>query len=210
MPSFPATIGVILAGGLARRMGGGDKSLLDLGGKTLLAHVAQRLAPQCNDLILNANGDPSRFGDIDFPVVPDSLPGHLGPLAGILAAMAWTAFHHPSAEWIVSVPGDTPFIPEDLVIRLHEACAASRQLIACASSGSRDHFTIGLWPVHLRHDLQHALLHRGLRRMEDWMKDHGLARASWPNEPSDPFLNINTPEDLSRAKALVEQSSNRL
>lgn len=210
MPPFPATIGALLAGGLARRMGGSDKPLLRLGDKTLLAHAVQRLAPQCEALVLNANGDPSRFQASGLPIIPDSLPGHLGPLAGILATMEWVSLHHPSIQWIVSVPGDTPFIPGDLVPRLHEARAASGKPLACASSGNHHHFTIALWPVHLRHDLRRALVQEGLRRVEDWMETHGLVQVSWPIEPFDPFFNINTPDDLNRAKAMVEQPWRRL
>lgn len=210
MPPSPPTLGVILAGGLARRMGGGDKPLLVLHGRMLLEHVSRRLAPQCEGLILNANGDASRFGETGLPVVPDTLPDHPGPLAGILAALEWTARHRPAVEWIVSVPGDTPFVPRDLVHRLHAARAAADQPLACASSGSQPHFAVGLWPVRLRQDLHHAVTARGIRSIRDWAGLHGMAEASWPTEPLDPFFNINTPEDLSRANALVEQDPARL
>ena len=202
-PPVPPTLGVILAGGLARRMGGGDKPLLRLAGRTLLDHVAGRLGPQCSGLILNVNGDPARFGAVHLPVVPDPLPGHPGPLAGILAALDWAAAHRPGLAWVASVPGDTPFIPPDLVLRLHEAREAARLPLACAASGGQLHPAVGLWPVDLRHDLREAVASGGLRSVRDWANRHGMARASWGGEPLDPFFNINTPEDLARAGAWV-------
>ncbi len=207
MTPTPATLGVILAGGLARRMGGADKALLPLQGRTLLMHVAQRLGPQCSRMLLSANGDPTRFEETKLPVAPDSPPGHLGPLAGILAALEWTALHHPSVEWVVSVPVDTPLIPADLVVRLHAARSSARRPIACAASGPREHYSIGLWPVGLRIDLRRALTGRGVRRVEAWARTHGLATASWPIEPFDCFFNINSPGDLDAAKALLSSSS---
>jgi molybdopterin-guanine dinucleotide biosynthesis protein A len=194
----PPTLGVILAGGLARRMGGGDKPLLRLGGRTLLDHVAGRLGPQCSGLILNVNGHPARFGEVRLPVVPDPLPGHPGPLAGILAALDWAAAHRPGIAWVVSAPGDTPFLPPDLVPRLHEARESAGLPLACAASGGQLHPAVGLWPVDLRHDLREAVAAGGLRSVRDWAARHGMAQASWSSEPLDPFFNINTPEDLAR------------
>ncbi|WP_414473433.1 molybdenum cofactor guanylyltransferase MobA [Microvirga sp. M2] len=207
MGPYPATLGVILAGGLARRMGGGDKPLLTLGGRTLLASLEQRLSPQCEGLILNANDDPSRFAETGLPVVPDSVPGRPGPLAGVLAALEWAALHRPFVEWVISVPGDTPFIPADLVSRLHAEREAARQPLACAASGSHDHYAICLWPVALRQDLRHALTLEGVRRMEDWSRKRGLATATWPTEPFDPFFNINTPEELIAAQSFIGRGS---
>ncbi|WP_262028207.1 molybdenum cofactor guanylyltransferase MobA [Microvirga sp. Mcv34] len=205
----PPTLGVVLAGGLSRRMGGGDKVLLTVDGLTLLDHAAQRLAPQCDGLIVNANGDISRFGTSPYPVVPDLIEGHLGPLSGILTALEWTAAHRPGIAWVVSVPGDTPFIPADLVQRLHHARLASAQPLACASSGSRIHFAVGLWPVALQDDLRRALLAEGTRRIRDWAGRHGYAQASWPIEATDPFFNINTPEDLAEAGLSARQEGAR-
>lgn len=184
-------------------MGGGDKPLLELGGRPLLHHVAERLGPQCQVVILNVNGDPARFGEIRFPLAPDPLPGHPGPLAGILAALDWAAAHRPEVTWAVSVPGDTPFLPPDLVPRLHEARAAAGQPLACAASGGQLHPAVGLWPVDLRHDLREAIEARGLRSVREWANRHGMAQASWSSAPLDPFFNINTPEDLARASAWV-------
>lgn len=205
----PPTLGVVLAGGRSRRMGGENKVLIAFEGLTLLEHVAQRLAPQCNGVILNANRDLSRFEAMPFLVVPDSIEGHLGPLAGILTALEWSAAHRPDIEWVVSAPGDTPFIPPDLVPRLHEARRASERPLACASSGSQVHFAVGLWPVSLRHDLRHALLERNMRRAGDWARVHGYAEASWPTDPVDPFFNINTPDDVIGAKLLAQQGPRR-
>ncbi|WP_341482646.1 molybdenum cofactor guanylyltransferase MobA [Microvirga solisilvae] len=200
-------MGVILAGGLSRRMGGIDKTLLELGGQALLSHVVRKLEPQCESMIVNANGNAGRFAQTHLTVVPDTVPNHPGPLAGLLAAMEWTARNNPSIEWIVSVPGDTPFIPMDLVERLHAARAASRSLIACAASGSRHHFATGLWPVSLCGNLRDALICKGLRRVEDWVRLHGLATASWSVDQVDPFFNINTPEDLDAAESFMKRTN---
>lgn len=205
MSPSPPTLGVILAGGLSRRMGGTDKALLPLAGRPLVEHVTARLAPQCESIILNANGDPARFGQMPFPAAPDSVADHPGPLAGILSALEWSAAHRPDIAWVVSAPADTPFIPHDLVLRLHEACNGTRNPIACAASGSQAHFAVGLWPVSLRHDLRQALVDQGVRSIRDWLHRHGYAEASWPAEPVDPFLNINTPEDMRHAEILAQQ-----
>jgi molybdopterin-guanine dinucleotide biosynthesis protein A len=194
----PPTLGVILAGGLSQRMGGNDKPLLAFEGFTLL-----------ESMILNANGDLSRFENMRFPIVPDSVAGHLGPLAGILTALDWTAAHRPDIDWVVSVPGDTPFIPQDLVRQLHEARRRSERPLACASSGSQVHFAVGLWPVSLRNDLRQMLLEKGMRSVRDWVRLHGYAEASWPLDPVDPFFNINTPDDLAEASVLAQQERRR-
>ncbi|MBA1156134.1 molybdenum cofactor guanylyltransferase MobA [Microvirga mediterraneensis] len=205
----PPTLGVVLAGGLSRRMGGSDKVLLTVDGLTLLDHAVQRLAPQCDGTLVNANGDIARFRTLAHPVVPDSIDGHLGPLAGILTALEWSAIHRPELEWVASVPGDTPFIPDDLVRRLHDARVEAERPLACASSGSQIHFAVGLWPVSLRHDLREALLEKDIRSIRDWAQLHGYAKASWPIEPTDPFFNINTPEDLAEADLLAQQGGIR-
>jgi len=200
---MPATLGVILAGGLSRRMGGVEKSFLALGDRTLLAHVAERLVSQCESLIINANGNSSRFDATGLPVVPDVIPGHEGPLAGILTALEWTAMHRSQVAWVVSVPSDTPFIPMDLVRRLHEARHDAQSLLACASSDGRPHFAIGLWPVSLRDDLRQAIVDKGLRSIREWTSFYGCAKAMWPVETIDPFFNINTPDDLVQAQILL-------
>jgi molybdopterin-guanine dinucleotide biosynthesis protein A len=196
------TIGLILAGGLARRMGGGDKALKPVAGRPILAHVVGRLRGQCDALLLNANGDPARFAGFGLPVVPDTIPDFAGPLAGILAGLDWIAMHRPQTDWLLSVAADTPFIPDDLATRLHQARIAAGSLLACAASGGRQHHAIGLWPVSLREDLGRALA-AGERRLGRWTQGHGVAVAEWPAKPADPFFNINTPEDLAEGERLA-------
>ena len=202
----PPTLGLVLAGGLARRMGGGDKARITIGGVTILQRVLACLKPQCTGLVINANGDPARFADTKLPVVSDNVPDFAGPLAGILAGLDWTALHMPECEWLASVPGDCPFLPNDLVARLHAARAAAGAPLACAHSGDWRHPVIGLWPVALRDDLRRALVAEGLRKIEIWTARHGVAVADWAAEPVDPFFNVNTPDDL----ALAEQYLRRL
>jgi molybdopterin-guanine dinucleotide biosynthesis protein A len=203
MTTDPTTIGLVLAGGLARRMGGGDKALIRIGDATILDRVLERLAPACAGILLNANGDPARFARFKLPVVADDVKGFAGPLAGILAGLDWTARHAPGTEWLVSVPGDCPFLPHDLVPRLHAARAAAATPLACAQSGAWRHPVAGLWPVRLRDDLRHALVAEGLRKIEVWTARHGVALAEWPTEPVDPFFNVNTPEDVTAATRLA-------
>jgi molybdopterin-guanine dinucleotide biosynthesis protein A len=199
------TLGLVLAGGLARRMGGGDKPRTSIGGQTILARVIERMKPQCTRLILNANGDPARFADTGLPVIADNVPGFAGPLAGILAGLDWAAAHAPDVAYVASVPGDCPFLPRDLVARLHQARTASGQPLACARSGEWRHPVVGVWPVALRADLRHALIKEDLRKIELWTARHGIALADWPAEPVDPFFNVNTPEDAAAAARLAVQ-----
>ena len=196
-------LGVVLAGGLARRMGGGDKARLRIGGRTILERVLARLKPQCAALILNANGDPARFADTGLAVIHDSVPDFAGPLAGILAGLDWAAREAPDVADIVSVPGDCPFLPEDLVARLSAARTREAAPLACARSGEWRHPVVGLWPVALRDDLRHALVAEGLRKIEAWTARHGVAVADWPAVPVDPFFNINTPDDAAEAERIA-------
>jgi len=205
MPTETPTLGLVLAGGLARRMGGGDKPLTRIGGATILSRVLERLKPQCTRVVLNANGDPARFADTGLPVIPDDVPDFAGPLAGILAGLDWAAAHVPEVSYVVSVPGDCPFLPRDLVARLHQARAAAGQLLACARSGEWRHPVVGVWPVALRADLRHALTKEDLRKIELWTARHGVALADWPAAPVDPFFNVNTPEDAAAAERLAVQ-----
>ena len=200
---MPPTLGVLLAGGLARRMGGGDKPMKPVGGRTILTRIVARLAPQCDGLIVNANGDLARFGFLGLPVVADDVPGFAGPLAGILAALDWAAEHRPDIAWVLSAATDTPFLPADLVPRLHAARVAADRPLAAARSGERTHPVIGLWPVALRADLRHALVVEDLRRVDRWTARHGVAEAVWPADPYDPFFNANAPEDLAAAEAIA-------
>jgi molybdopterin-guanine dinucleotide biosynthesis protein A len=202
---YPPTLGLVLAGGLARRMGGGDKARLKIGGSTILDRVLATLSGQCTDIIINANGDPGRFADTGCTVVPDNVPGHPGPLAGVLAGLDWLAQENNGVEWLLSVPGDCPFLPDDLVERLH---AARRKMgagvpLACARSGEWRHPVIGLWPLALRENLRRALVQDDMRKIEAWTAQHGVAIADWPTEPIDPFFNVNTPEDVARAEKVV-------
>ena len=163
------------------------------------------MQPQCTRLILNANGDPVRFADTGLPVIADDVPDFAGPLAGILAGLDWAAANAPDVEYVASVPGDCPFLPRDLVQRLHEAREKQGMPLACARSGEWRHPVVGVWPVALRADLRHALTKEDLRKIELWTARHGVALADWPAEPVDPFFNVNTPEDAAAAERLAVQ-----
>ena len=199
----PPTLGLVLAGGLARRMGGGDKARIRVGGATILERVLVRLKPQCRRVIINANGDPARFADTGLPVVADSVLDFAGPLAGILAGLDWAAANTLQCDWLLSVPGDCPFLPKDLLERLHEVRLAAGTPLACARSGERRHPVVGLGSVALRADLRHALLGEGLHKIELWTARHGVAVADWPDAPVDPFFNVNTPPDAARAEEIA-------
>ncbi len=194
-----APLGVILAGGQATRMGGGDKGLLPLGSGTVLSHVIERLSPQVADLALNANDDPARFAHLGLPVLPDSIEGFAGPLAGVLAGLDWAA--ERGATHIVTAAADTPFFPGDLVPQL--LAAAEDAPIALARTENGRHPTFGLWPVALRDDLRRAL-DGGMRKVVQWTDTHGTAYADFPSLGLDPFFNVNTPEDLAEAQRLLE------
>jgi molybdopterin-guanine dinucleotide biosynthesis protein A len=198
-------LGLVLAGGLARRMGGGDKARMRVGGRTILERVLGRLTPQCSAVILNANGDPARFADTGLEIVPDSVPGFAGPLAGILAGLDWAAEHASGVGDVVSAPGDCPFLPADLVARLGAARAAQGTPLACAQSGEWRHPVVGLWPVRLREDLRTALVNEGLHKIEIFTVRYGVAIADWPALPVDPFFNVNTPQDAAEAERLAAQ-----
>jgi molybdopterin-guanine dinucleotide biosynthesis protein A len=197
------SFGLVLAGGLARRMGGGDKALIRIGSETILQRALARLTPQVSGIVLNANGDPARFATFGLSVVADSVPDFAGPLAGILAGLDWIAANRPETEWMVSVPGDCPFLPRELVARLHAARITEGKPLACAHSGDWRHPVVGLWRVALREDLRHAITVEDLRKIEVWTARHGVALADWPTEPVDPFFNVNTPEDVDLATQLA-------
>jgi molybdopterin-guanine dinucleotide biosynthesis protein A len=201
----PPTLGLVLAGGLARRMGGGDKALIRIGGATILDRVLACLSAQCPRLAINANGDPARFADTGLPVLADDVTGFAGPLAGVLAGLEFLAAQAPGMAWMLSVPGDCPFLPDDLVERLHEARREAGTPLACARSGEWRHPVVGLWPVALRNDLRHALVDEGLHKIEAWTGRHGVAIADWPTAPVDPFFNVNTPEDVAAAERIAAQ-----
>jgi molybdopterin-guanine dinucleotide biosynthesis protein A len=190
---------VILAGGRASRLGGGDKCLLPLAGDTMLGHILRRLAGQGGRLALNANGDPARFAGFGLPVLADSIEGRPGPLAGVLAAMEWAA-----TPCVVTVPGDAPFVPPDLVARLRAAREAAGADISVAVSGGRLHPVTALWPVRLAPDLRRAI-GQGTRKVENWIAGFQIVRVTFPVDPVDPFFNINRPEDLIEAEKLCRQ-----
>jgi molybdopterin-guanine dinucleotide biosynthesis protein A len=205
--------GVILAGGRATRMGGGDKGLLSLGKRRILDQVIARLGPQVAGMALNANGDPNRFADLGLPVLPDPLPDYPGPLVGVLAGLDWAAGE--GADSIVTVAADTPFFPTDLASRLTEtAHGMDHPLVLAATPRGEDeatksmsrsglirHPTFGLWPVALRDDLR-AALQSGLRKVVIWTEKHGGREALFDGE-GEPFFNVNTPEDLKRAQDMA-------
>jgi molybdopterin-guanine dinucleotide biosynthesis protein A len=188
-------------------MGGGDKARIEIGGITILDRVLAALSAQCTGIVINANGDPGRFADTGVPIIPDDVSGHPGPLAGILAGLDWLAAQDNGIEWVLSVPGDCPFLPDDVVERLHQARRAmgTGVPLACARSGEWRHPVVGLWPLALRADLRKALTEEKLRKIEVWTARHGVAVADWPAEPVDPFFNVNTPEDAERATSLALQ-----
>ena len=202
-------IGVLLAGGLARRMGGGDKPLRRVAGRPLLDHVIERLRPQVSGLVLNANGDPARFAAYGLPVAADSIADYAGPLAGILAGLDWTAEHRPDCPMIVSVATDAPFLPTDLVARLLEGLRREGADLACAAAGGQAHPVIGLWPVRLRDALRHALVDEGIRKVDVWTGRYRLATVPFPDQvpalgPAiDPFFNANTMDDIATAERLA-------
>lgn len=202
-------VGVLLAGGLSRRMGGGDKSLKMLAGRPLLAHAVERMRPQVDALILNANGDAGRFAAFALPVVADATADFAGPLAGVLAGMRWTEANVPTAAWIATAACDTPFFPRDLVARLRAAAEKDDAPIASAASAGQGHHVFGLWRVRLASDLEAALA-GGQRKVQDWTARYPHVAVNF--EPArvggaaiDPFYNVNTPDDLAEAEALLNE-----
>jgi molybdopterin-guanine dinucleotide biosynthesis protein A len=195
---------VLLAGGLARRMGGGDKPMRLIAGRTILERVIKRLKSQCDGLVLNANGDPSRFAAFGLPVIADTVKDFPGPLAGILAALDWTATNRPGVEFMLSAAGDCPFLPRDLVARLHRARVEQNAQLAVAASAGQSHPVIGLWSVALRDELRHALVVEDVREVGRWTARYRLATVTWPTDPFDPFFNANTMDDIAEAERLAE------
>ena len=202
--------GVVLAGGRSRRMGGGDKGLLELAGKPMLRHVIDRLAPQVSTTVINANGDPQRFAAFALPVVADTVEGFVGPLAGVLAGMRWSRGNVPDARWIVTAPGDAPLLPLDLVERMMEAVAGREDSIALAQSGGEMHPVVGLWPIALMQDLEEQLRPACARCCTGRI---GTARWPWPSRRTrfcglniDPFYNANTPQELGELRAMLRKA----
>jgi molybdenum cofactor guanylyltransferase len=199
-------LGLVLAGGRARRMGGGDKTQIRIAGESILERIAKRLQPQCRALLLSVARPALNPRSGFVPVIDEIADG--GPLAGVLAGLDWAAANMPDAATLVTVSGDCPFIPADLVERLEEARRDEHKPLACARSGNWTHPVIGLWPVDLRHELRHALAAEKLRKVDTWTARRGVAIAEWPIEPIDPFFNVNTPEDAAKAEALAKAAAN--
>jgi molybdopterin-guanine dinucleotide biosynthesis protein A len=199
-PNIP---GLLLAGGLARRMGGGDKPMRSIGGRTILDRVIARLKPQCDGLILNANGNPARFAAFGLPVVADGIADFPGPLAGILAGLDWAAVHRPEVKWMLSAAADCPFLPRDLVSRLYQGLVEQDAELAVAASDNQSHPVIGLWSVSLREALRHALVVEDIRGVGRWTARYRLAVVTWPVDLLDPFFNANTVEDIADAEQLA-------
>lgn len=200
---LPPPLGVVLAGGRASRMGGGDKPMRQIGGQTILHRAIDRLSRQCDGVILNANGDPARFAALGLPVVGDTLAGQPGPLGGILAGLEWCAAQRPDLVWVLSAPGDCPFLPHDLVARLHAAACESDAAVAVAASDGQTHPIVALWHVRLRAALRHTLTVEDDRKAGRFVMRHGAAVVSWPTTPVDPFFNVNTVEHLHEAERLA-------
>ncbi len=202
-------IGLLLAGGLSRRMGGGDKTLNRLAGRTILERVIDTARPQVDHLILNANGDPARFAAFGLPVVADVVEGYPGPLAGVLTGLDWARLHAPHARWLVTFASDAPFLPGDLVARLIGAVERDGADLACARSDGRHHPVQGLWPVALADDLRRAVVEEGVRKVDAWTARYRLAVADFSTDPVDPFFNANRPEDLEEAERLLTWGASR-
>ncbi len=200
-------IGIVLAGGRATRMGGGDKGERPIGGAPVLERVVATLRAQCDHVVINANGDPARFARLGCVVVPDAIGGQPGPLAGVLAGLDHAAETHPEQPFVLTVPTDTPFLPHDLVARLQDKRVADRAEIVCAASGGGAHAdvhpVIALWSVALRDAIRRAVVDDGVRRVRDLLARHAVATVAWPVLPLDPFFNINSPDDLAAAERLA-------
>lgn len=195
--------GVILAGGLSRRMGGGDKCLRPLAGRPILAHIIERVRPQVSTLVLNANGDPARFAAFELAVADDVVTGFAGPLAGILTGMEWSQRHAPHCRWLASFASDAPFVPRDLVGRLKAAIDEAGADLACAASGGQAHPVFGLWRVDLAADLRRALVVEQIHKVDRWTARFKLATVAFEATPHDPFFNLNRPDDLTEAEQLL-------
>lgn len=199
--------GILLAGGQSRRMGGGDKCLRPLAGRIILDGILDRVRPQVGRLVLNANGDPARFGAFGLPVAADVVDGFAGPLAGVLTGLEWARDHAPDCDWLASFACDAPFQPRDLVSRLLAAIEAEGADMACAASDGRDHPVFALWPVRLAEDLRRAVVDEGVRKVDVWTGRYRLARAEFAADPVDPFFNVNRPDDFEEAERLMSGRS---
>lgn len=202
------TLGLVLDGGRARRMGGADKGLMTLAGRPMIAHAIERLRPQVATLAISANGDPSRFAPFGLPVIADNPPEFSGPLAGVLAGLEFCGHSASRLEHVATLPGDTPFAPEDFVARLHAARRTANAEIVVAVSQGSIHHVAALWPAAIAEDLRRAV-EEGVRKVETFAARHAVATVEWPTEPLDPFSNVNTLEDLARSEAALAALSRR-
>jgi molybdenum cofactor guanylyltransferase len=204
-----ATLGLVLDGGRARRMGGLDKGFTVLAGRPMMTYAIERLRPQVATLAISANGDPARFERFGLKVVADDPPDFSGPLAGVLAGLEFCARSAPAVSHVATLPGDTPFAPENFVARLHAARRAAMAEIAVAASGRRTHHAAALWPVRIADALRRAIVEEGLRKVESFAARYAVVAVEWPVDPFDPFANVNTPEDLALAEAALSEASRR-
>ena len=195
--------GVLLAGGQSRRFGDGDKCLQELDGQSLLERTALNAAPQVGTLMLNINGDPDRFPDLGLPIISDNIPGHAGPLAGVLSAMECVVNHAPQARWIATFATDTPFLPPNWVARVRAAITREGADMGTVSSNGRMHPVIGVWPTDMRYELRTAMVEQDLRKVDEWTGRFKVATVDFDVDEIDPFFNINTTEDLSQAASLI-------
>lgn len=203
MAEIRSIAGVLLAGGLGRRMGhGAIKPLRHLAGRTLLAHAIDRSRPQVDTLALNVNAEPECFTEYGLPIIADPVAGFVGPLAGILGGMEWAAGH--GSAWVVSFACDAPFLPRDLVTRLIAVVERKGADMGCARSGEQAHPVFTLWPTRLARSLHQALIEEDIRKVGHWMARYRVAYADWPILPFDPFLNVNTPEELAAAEQATQ------
>jgi molybdopterin-guanine dinucleotide biosynthesis protein A len=200
-------VGLLLAGGQARRMGGGDKCLRTLAGETLLARAIARARSQVSHLLLNANGGPGRFASYGLTVVPDVIDGFAGPLAGVLSGLTWLSARQSETAWLATFPTDAPFFPLDLVSRMRAVATEQGAKVVCAASGGRSHPVFGLWHGSLKDDLERAMVDEGTRKIDAWTATHGLIEVGYDCEPIDPFFNANRPEDLESAALLLAEMS---
>ena len=198
-------LAVLLAGGQARRMGGGDKCLRPLAGRPLLAHVIDRVRPQAEALLLNANGDATRFDEFGLPVKADIVSGYVGPLAGILTGMNWARSARPDAKWLLSIATDTPFFPGDLASRMLSAAQSENKPLACAKTLGRTHPVFGLWSLALTDDLDRAVRTEEMRKIDRWTARYPIAEVEFSAQPFDPFFNANRSEDLEEAERLLQK-----
>lgn len=210
MTAGGTTVGVILAGGLSTRMQGPEKTLMPLGGRPMISHINERFSKQVSPVIINANGDPSRFAFLDLPVQPDTVEGFAGPLAGVLAGMQWASNNAPEATHVLTVAGDTPFFPADLAEKLKDGAAAQSSNTVClAYSDGNRHPTFGCWPVALQGELE-AFLLAGDRKVMLFAQRHNLQKVDFPlemrdKETFDPFFNVNTPDEFKQAENMMAE-----